>query len=276
VTTRILSAALAIALATSSSALAENKKGLASAEIAKRVGIDQRLNEQVPLHLQFRDSSGKMKRLDQIVDGTRPVIVTLGYYECPMLCNVTLDALTNIMSDTGLEVGKDFEVVTVSFDPKETPVQAAKKKELYMSRLSKRIPRDAWHFMTGSEQNVTQLARSLGFRYEYDPNIQQYAHAAAVMVLTPQGKISRYFYGFEYNKRDLRLGLVEASENRIGTPTDKFMLLCYDYDPATGRYSARAMAVVRAGGAATVFALAGFVFVLVRQERKKVVERDPL
>lgn len=249
-------------------------KDPSSAEISKRVGIDQRLNEQVPLHLEFRDSSGKMKRLDQIIDGTKPVILTLVYYECPMLCNVVLDALTNVMSDTGLDVGKDFQVLTVSFDPSETVVQAQKKKDLYLSRLSTRIPRDSWHFMTGSPENVKTLAKSVGFRYEYDRNIMQYAHGAAIMVLTPKGKISRYFYGFEYNKRDLRLGLVEASENRIGTATDKFLLLCYHYDPATGKYSASAMNIVRAGGAATVIALASFIFVLYRKE--KAAERDPL
>jgi len=261
-------AALALLMLASSTAEA---KAPTSAEITKRVGIDQRLNEQVPLHLEFRDSSGKMKRLDQIIDGKKPVILTLVYYECPMLCNVVLDALTNIMSDTGLDVGKDFEVLTVSFDPKETSVQAQKKKELYMSRLSTRIPRDAWHFMTGSPENVKTLAKSVGFRYEYDTNIMQYAHGAAIMILTPNGKISRYFYGFEYNKRDLRLGLVEASENRIGTATDKFLLLCYHYDPATGKYSARAMNFVRAGGVATVLALSSFIFILFRKERQKAL-----
>ena len=258
------------------SAMPSEAKKPTTAEITKRVGIDQRLNEQVPLHLEFRDSSGKMKKLDQIIDGKKPVILTLVYYECPMLCNIVLDALTNVMSDTGLEVGRDFEVLTVSFDPKETSVQAQKKKELYMSRLSTRIPRDSWHFMTGSPENVKALAKSVGFRYEYDQNIMQYAHGAAIMILTPNGKISRYFYGFEYNKRDLRLGLVEASENRIGTVTDKFLLLCYHYDPAIGKYSARAMTVVRAGGAATVIALASFIFVLFRKDRQKAAERDHL
>lgn len=230
------------------------------------VGIDQKLNERVPLDLSFRDDTGNTVRLREYF-GEKPVILSLVYYDCPMLCTQVLNGLERSLQGISLDVGKQFNVVTLSINPRETPGLAAVKKRIYAGMYGRRLAEQGWHFLTGEEEAIKELARAVGFHYAYDPESGQYAHATAIMVLTPDGRLSRYFYGIQYPSRDLRLGLVEASAGKIGTPVDQLLLFCYHYDPATGKYGLVILNVVRAAGLATVLAIAGLVLVLFRRER---------
>lgn len=231
-------------------------------------GLQQNLDAQVPLDLMFRDEGGRVLRLRELFHG-RPVLLTFMYYRCPMLCSVVQESVASTLTELKLDVGKDFDVITVSFDPRDTPQQAAAKKEHFIKRYGRFDAAEGWHFLTSNESTIKKLTGTVGFHYAYDPQIDQFAHSAAIMVLTPAGRVSRYFPGFEFKPRDVRLGLVEASQNRIGNVSDQLLLLCYHYDPATGKYSRSAMNFVRAGGVATVVSLAGFIFVMVRGERKR-------
>lgn len=230
----------------------------------RNIGIDQKLDEQVPLYLEFRDEAGKDVPLS-VYFGRRPVILALVYYQCPMLCTQILNGLVTSLRGMSLKSGRDFDVVAVSIDPTEKPELAAKKKEEYLRRYRNSF--EGWHFLTGSEPQIRGLAGAVGFRYAYDAKNRQYAHASAIYVLTPEGRLSRYFYGIEYDSRDLRLGLVEASRNRIGTPADQFLLFCYHYDPATGKYGPAILNLVRVGGVVTLLALGGMMFLFHRQGR---------
>jgi protein SCO1/2 len=231
-----------------------------------RVGIDQRLNSQVPLDLPFVDESGRTVRLGDFF-GKRPVILALVYYECPMLCTQVLNGLVTTLGVMNFEPGREFDVVAVSFNPREGPGLASQKKANYLQRYGRPQTADGWHFLTGPEDSIKRLTQAVGFRYEYDENIQQFAHGAGIEVLTPHGVISKYFYGIEFSARDLRLGLIEASEERIGTPIDDFLLFCYHYDPATGKYGTTVLRMVRVGGVAFVVALVSFLTVSIRRER---------
>lgn len=231
------------------------------------IGIDQRLGESIPLELSFVDETGQAVRLKDYF-GEKPVILSLVYYECPMLCTQILNGLTSALAVTTLDVGKDFRVLTVSFDPGETPELAADKKSVYLERYGREGAEEDWHFLTGDEDAIAALTRAVGFRYELDPETGEYAHASGIMVLTPQGRLSRYFYGIEYSPRDLRLGLVEASENKIGNVVDQLLLFCYRYDPTTGQYGAVALNMVRVGGVVTLVTLSGFLIVSLRRERR--------
>jgi protein SCO1/2 len=229
----------------------------------RNVGLDQKLNQQVPLGLTFRDETGRELPLSSYF-GQKPVILALVYYQCPMLCTQILNGLVISLRGMSLESGRDFEVVTVSIDPAETPELAARKKAEYLRRYLKSSA--GWHFLTGAEPRIKELAQAVGFRYAYDPRNKQYAHASAIMVLTPAGKLSRYFYGIEYPPRDLRLGLVEASENKIGSPVDQLLLFCYHYDPGTGKYSAIVMNVVRLAGVLTLLIFGPLLFWMWRHD----------
>jgi protein SCO1/2 len=215
----------------------------------RNVGLDQHLNNQIPLSLAFRDEAGRELPLASYF-GTRPVILALVYYQCPMLCTQILNGLVISLRGMSLQSGRDFEVVAVSIDPTETPGLAARKKAEYLRRYA--TSSAGWHFLTGGEPQIKELAEAVGFRYAYDPKTKQYAHASGIMVLTPSGLLSRYFYGVEYAPRDLRLGLVEASRNKIGSPVDQILLYCFHYDPNTGKYSAIVMNIVRLAGALTL------------------------
>jgi protein SCO1/2 len=232
----------------------------------REVAFDQRLGEAVPLDLTFRDETGRAVRLADLVHG-RPVVLSLVYYDCPMLCTLTLNGLVSALSVLTFEPGKDFEVVTVSFEPKETPALAAAKKKVYLERYHRPGAAEGWHFLTGDAANVGALTRAVGFRYAWDEETRQYAHPAGVVVLTPDGRIARYMYGVEYAPRDLRLALVEASERRIGNPVDAVLLYCYRYDPTRGRYAASVMRIVRLAGILTVVGLGTFVLLSLRRER---------
>ena len=231
--------------------------------VVKKVGFDQRLNEQVPLDLMFLDESGKAVRLSQYF-GEKPVILVLAYYRCPMLCTLVLNGLTQALKSMPFTLGKEFNVVTVSFDPEETPELAARKKATYMASYGRPDAADGWHFLTGKQDAIQKLTKAVGFRYEYDEKEHMYNHASGIMVLTPRGKISRYYFGIKFPVRDLRLGLVEASADKIGSPTDQLLLYCFHYDPLTGKYSASIVNFVRLGGVLTVFGLVGMVWFLMR------------
>lgn len=232
------------------------------------VGIDQKLNEQLPLELEFRNESGEAVKLGDFF-GKKPVVLSLIFYECPMLCNQVLNGMVSAFRVMSFKPGEEFEVITVSFDSRETPTLAAAKKRTYVSYLpdEKRAGANSgWHFLTGDETNIKRLTDAVGFRYHFDEATNQFAHASAIYVATPKGKLARYFYGIEYAPRDLRLGLIEASENKIGSPVDQLLLYCYHYDPATGKYGAVVMNMIRLGGIATLMAMIT-LFVLLRRYR---------
>ncbi len=231
-----------------------------------QVRIDQKLDSQVPLDLHFRDEAGKVVRLGDFF-GQKPVVLSLVYYECPMLCTLVLNGMVTSFKVLSFDVGKEFEVVTVSFNPRETPQLAAAKKQSYLKRYSRANAEKGWHFLTGDQDQIAKLADAVGFRYAYDPKTEQYAHASAIMVLTPKGHVARYYYGIEYAPRDLRLGLIEASANKIGSPVDQVLLYCFHYDPMTGKYGLVVRNVLRLGGVATVLLLGGFIAVMLRRER---------
>ncbi len=209
------------------------------------VGIDQRLNEQIPLDLVFRDENGVAAPLSAYF-GRKPVVLALVYYQCPMLCTQVLNGMVSSLRSVSFKAGEEYDVVAVSIDPTETPELALGKQKQYVKRYG-RGPA-GWHFLTGDEAQIKTLANAVGFRYSYDPSTKQFAHASAIMVVTPQGKLSRYLYGVDYPARDMRLALVEASENRIGTPVDQILLFCYHYDPVTGKYGAAALGLMRFAG----------------------------
>jgi len=240
---------------------AKAKPGLLS-----RVGIDQHLNQQVPLQLVFNDESGREVQLGEFF-GKRPVILAMVYYECPMLCTQVLNGLVSSLGVLNFDVGREFDVVAVSINPKEMPALAAEKKRAYLERYKRPQSAAGWHFLTGKEENIKQLAAAVGFRYAFVPEIQQYAHGAGIEILTPKGVIAKYFYGIEFSARDIRFGVIEASDERIGTPIDDVLLLCYHYDPSTGKYGTVAIDAVRIGAVATMLGLGTFLFVSLRRER---------
>lgn len=240
--------------------------------ILDQVGIEQRLNQQLPLDLVFRDETGKTVHLGDYF-GQKPVILALVYYNCPMLCTETLNGLTSALSVLKFDVGREFNVVTVSFNPRETPQLAAAKKRTYLNRYGRPGAEQGWHFLTGDQPSIDALTRAAGFHYQWDPNSQQYAHATGIMVVTPQGKLAQYYYGVEFSPRDLRLGLIQASQNQIGTLVDQVLLYCYHYDPATGKYGAVILNVLRVAGVITLVFLGGFVFLLFRLGPKHKTDR---
>jgi protein SCO1/2 len=236
------------------------------------VGIDQKLDAQIPLDLMMRNEQGEIVRLRDLFRG-KPVLLNFMYYRCPMLCSMVMEGETSALTELKFDIGKEFDVITVSIDPRDTPTAAAEKKDKYVKRYGRFGAANGWHFLTAHESAIKALTASVGFKYAYDAKVDQFAHNAAIMVLTPDGRVSRYFYGFEYHPRDLRLGLVEASAGKIGTATDQILLLCYHYDPATGKYSRTAMNFVRAGGIATVLSLGGFIFIMIRRERSGLTDK---
>ncbi len=236
-------------------------------EVAKDIRIDQKLDSQVPLDLEFRDESGQPVRLGDCVGG-KPVVLVLAYYRCPKLCNLVLNSVLTAFREMKFTVGQEFNVVTVSFDPRETPELAAAKKRSYVEKYGRDGAEAGWHFLTGQKPQIDALADAVGFRYRYVEKEDVYAHASGIMVLTPQGRVSRYFYKMPFSPRDLRLGLVEASENKIGSPADQVLLLCLHYDARSGTYTA-VMSWVRAAGVLTVVALVGFVVWSWRQNRRR-------
>ncbi len=234
------------------------------------IGLDQKLNEQLPLALAFKDEQGRDVTLGSYF-GSRPVILVLAYYECPMLCTQVLNGLVSALGTLNFTVGREFDVVTVSFDPGETPELARGKKAAYVERYKRPGSESGWHFLTGTQHSITQLTRAVGFRYAYNAEADQYAHASGIMVVTPEGRLSHYFYGIEYGPRDLRLALIDAADRRIGSPVDQLLLACFHYDPKSGKYSFAIMRFVQGAGILTVVGIGLAVLWLRRRERQ-----DPL
>jgi protein SCO1/2 len=243
----------------------------------KSVGIDQKLNSQLPFDAVFTDETGVARPLRDYFRG-RPVVLALVYYECPMLCTMTLNGLLRTLRPMTLDVGRQFDVIAVSFDPNDTPQLAEKKRFEYLERYNRPGSEAGWKFLTGDATNIQRLTEAVGFRFSKDPETGQWAHAAGIQVITPDGRIARYFYGVEYSSRDLRLALVEASQGKIGTAVDQVLLFCFHYDPTTGKYGLLIMNLLRMGAALTVLALLTFWFMNRRGRRGKYhdVEKLPI
>jgi protein SCO1/2 len=235
------------------------------AGILNEIGVDQKLNAPVPLQLTFKDESGNDVKLAELLRG-KPVILSLVYYECPMLCSMTLNGLVKSLRPLAFNVGEDFEVVTISFDPSEKPDLAAAKKNVYIKDYGRAGAEKGWHFLTGSSDSIEALTQAVGYRYKWDAATKQWAHVSAIVILTPDGRVSQYLYGIEFSSRDLRLSLVQASQNKIGTLVDRILLYCYHYNPETGKYGIVIMNTVRLASVATVLALAAFIVISRRRE----------
>ncbi|HEV8432011.1 MAG TPA: SCO family protein [Thermoanaerobaculia bacterium] len=258
---------LSLAIA-SAFALQAQQNSSTPPQLPGKVAVVQHLGAQLPMNEMFRDDTGRVVRLGDYFKSGRPVLLDFMYYRCPMLCSMVLEGTTSALTELKLDIGKDFDVITVSIDPRDMPDDARVKKEKYVKRYGRPSAYEGWHFLTSHESAIKHLTDTVGFQYAYDPKSDQFAHGTVLIAVTPQGKVSKYFYGFEYKPRDVRLGLVEASAGTVGTPVDQLLLLCFHYSPSTGKYSAVAMDVMRAGGAATILGLGGFIFVMVRKERR--------
>ncbi len=259
--------AAATVLAAAAPARAHESRADTRPAALRDVAFDQRVNQQVPLDLALRDEDGRQVRLGDYF-GQRPVILALVYHRCQNLCPLALDGLVRALRPLSFSAGDQFSVVAVSFDPRDLPAMAAARKAEVLRRYGRPGAAAGWHFLTGEEAAIRRLAAAVGFQYAYDPATDQYAHATGLVILSPRGTIFRYLYGIEYSPRVLRLSLVEAAENRIGSPIDQVLLFCYHYDPATGRYSLLVMRLVRLAGLATVAGLGTLILVMWRRDRR--------
>lgn len=241
--------------------------GLPASEVLQQVRFDQRLGETVDPDLTFFDSIGNRVRMGDYL-GDRPVLITMGYYRCPQLCSIVFNGLVQALQQLPFVAGADYEWVVVSIDPDETPELARKKKATYAARYAHDGAADGWHFLVGDPQNINRLADTIGFRYAHDPETGQYAHPAGIVVLTPDGMVSKYFFGTDFDPGDLRLGMVDASAGKLGSAVDQVLLRCYQYDPSTGQYGFAVMTAVRAAGVLTVLVMAGGILWLLRRERR--------
>ena len=234
----------------------------------REIGFDQNIDQTLPLDAQFRDDDGKTVTLGSFY-GSKPVLLAFVYYTCPMLCTQVLNAMTATISTLSLDAGKDFELVLVSFDPRETPAQAAAKKAEYLHRYKRAGAEAGWHFLTGNQSEITRVTKAAGFRYTWDEQTQQFAHPTGIIITTPDGRLARYLFGIEYGPRDVELALVEASEGKVGSMVDSLLLFCYHYDPMTGRYGVYVMRTLRVAGVATVLLIGTFIVVMVRREKSQ-------
>lgn len=241
----------------------------AAAGFLQNVGIDQKLGAQVSPDLVFRDETGKEVKLGDYY-GKRPIILALVYFDCPMLCTVVLNELTRTLRGLSLNVGESFEVLTVSFDPRETPQLAAEKKASYLKQYGRPGAADGWHFLTGDQESIRQLTSTVGFRYTWDEKQKQFIHSSGLIILTPQGRVSRYFYGIDYAPTDVKFALQEASGNQIGSVAERVLVYCYRFDPRTGKYGLVIGRALQIGGAVTVLGLGGFILLMLRRDRRRV------
>ena len=274
----LLRCLLAVSL-TGTAVYAQNPTGLAEPGdptssrpgLLSKIAIAQRIGSQLPLDLPFVDDHGKAVKLGDYF-GKRPVVLALVYYECPMLCSQVLNGLVSALTTLNFDAGREFDVVAVSFNPKEGPGLASQKKANYVQRYGRADTADGWHFLTGTQDSIARLTEAVGFQYAFDKEIGQFAHGAAIELITPAGTIAKYFYGIEYSPRDLRLALVQASDERIGTVIDDVLLFCYHYDPETGKYGTTVLGLVRVAGVVTIAAFALFLTVSLRRERAMAPE----
>src|SRR5262245_53410076 len=234
----------------------------------REIGFDQNIDQRIPLDVPFRDESGRTVQLGEYF-GKRPVVMVFAYYDCPMLCTQVINGLSTALNVLTLEPHQDFEIVTVSFNPKDTPATATAKKAMYLERYKRAGAADGWHFLSGDQPSIDRLTKAAGYRYAWDEATKQFAHPTGVIVLTPEGRLARYLFGIEYGPRDLRFALVEASAGKVGTPVDSLLLYCYHYDPMTGRYGLLVMRALRLAGVATVLALGSFVAIMIRKEQRR-------
>ena len=264
----ILTVALLALAATANSQTVPGNSGTSSAGLPvalRNVGFEPPLNGQIPPDLGFRDENGRDVRLDDYF-GRKPVLLALVYYGCPMLCNQVEEGVVGSLKMLSFNAGSDFEVVFVSFDPRETPDMAAQKKVSALSHYGRPDTASGWHFLTGGKQSIDSLTQAANFRYSFNEKSGIFAHASGIMLLTPDGRISRYFYGVEYPSRDVRLGLVDASAGKIGNPIDHLLLYCFQYDPSTARYSATILRILRLGGVLTIFTIVAGILIFRRRD----------
>ena len=242
----------------------------------QEVGIEQKLNAPLPLDTEFKDENGKTVKLGEYFGKQRPVILALVYYECPMLCNEVLNGLTGSLKGNSLDAGKDFDVVAISFDARENdkPDLAKNKKAGYMKRYDRAGTENGWHFLTGTQDSIDAVAQAVGFKYQWDERTQQFAHAGGIMMATPEGKLSRYFYGIDYAPVDLKLGLMDSAQNKIGSVTDQLMLYCYHYNPETGTYGFAILRVMRLAAVLTLLGIGTMFFVFWRKNKKKALSEQ--
>lgn len=245
-------------------------------EALKTIGIEQKLGNQLPLDTQFKDESGNMVKLGSFFGNGRPVVVAFVYYECPMLCNQVLNGLTGSLKGISFDAGKEFDVVAISFDAKEfdKPDLAKNKKANYLERYGRPGSEKGWHFLTGTEESIAAVTSAAGFSFKWDEKSGQFAHAAGVMVATPEGKMSRYYYGIDYSPKDLKFGIMESAESKVGNPAEQLLLYCYHYDPATGKYGLAILRVMRLGGIATLIGMAAVGFMFWKRNKRKTVEEN--
>ncbi len=240
----------------------------------KEVGIEQKLGEQLPLDTQLKDENGNAVQLGNYFKANRPVIIAFVYYECPMLCNQVLNGLTGSLKGINLDAGKDYDVVAISFDARENdkPDLAKNKKASYIERYGRAGGEDGFHFLTGTQDAVDKVTSAAGFSYKWDEKSGQFAHAAGVMIATPEGKLSRYFYGIDYSPKDLKFGLMDSSASKVGNPAEQLLLYCYHYDPATGKYGLAILRVMRLGGVLTVLGLGAMMLIFWRRGKRKEID----
>jgi protein SCO1/2 len=235
--------------------------------MTSQVGFDQKLGARVPLDLHFRDEEGRDTYLGEYL-GRKPVILVLLYYRCPLLCSQVLNGLTRSLKPLTLTAGSDFELVAVSISPAETPELASQKRTAYLERYGRSGAEEGWHFLVGAEEPIAELARTVGFRYQYNPQTKLYAHAAGIVILTPDGRVARYFYGIDYPPKDLQNEIKRAAAGQIGSPIGRLLLLCYDYDAATGKYTISIVRLIRVLGTMTALSLGMLVLMMLRRERR--------
>lgn len=240
-------------------------------QVLQEVGIKQRLGEQLPLDTEFQDENGNPVKLGEFFNKGRPVILALVYYECPMLCNEVLNGLTGSLKGISFDAGKDYDVVAISFDARENdkPGLAKNKKESYLTRYGRAGAENGWHFLTGTQNSIDAVTKAAGFSYVYDEKSNQFAHAGGIMMTTPEGVMSRYYYGIDYEPRQLKFGLMDSAQNKVGNPAEQLLLYCYHYDPSSGKYGLSVLKVMRLGGILTILGIAGMLFLFWRSNKKK-------
>lgn len=236
----------------------------------QKIGIEQKLGEQLPLETEFKDESGRAVKLGEFFNKDRPVVLAFVYYECPMLCNEVLNGLTGTLKGLSFDAGKEFDVVAISFDERENdkPDLARNKKESYMARYGRPGTEKGWHFLTGTKASIEAATKAAGFGFQWDEKSNQFAHAGGIMIATPEGKMSRYFYGIDYSPKDVKFGVIESAEHKVGNAAEKLLLYCYHYDPSTGKYGFAILNVIRLGAVATLLGMGAMGFVFWRRNKK--------